>query len=157
MRKFLFILVCVATLSGCYTQKPTSVSSYYEAEPEFLNTEYDGAITMRTYGQGKNNRDAHTQALKNALYVVLFKGVKSNEPSTMRPLVPEANARDKHEAFFNKFFSDGGPYTRFVSLKDMARNSDVKEYNAIQMKKTLTVTIDKPKLKKYLIKNKIIK
>ena len=146
-----------AVICGCYTQKPTQLSSYFEGEPEFLNTEFDGSITMRTYGQGKNNKDAHSQALKNALYMVIFKGVKSNEPSTMLPLVLQANAREDHEEFFNKFFSDGGAYTRFVSLKDMAKRSDVKEYNAIQMKKTLTVTVDKPKLKKYLIKNKIIK
>ncbi len=149
--------MCLVAICSCYAQKKTQISSYYEAEPEFLNTEYDGSITLRTYGQGKNNRDAHTQAFKNAIYVVLFKGVKSNEPSTLRPLVPEANAKDKYEDFFNDFFSDGGAYTRFVSLKDMARKSKVKEYNAIQMKKTLTVTVDKPKLKKYLIKKKIIK
>ena len=32
--------------------------------------------------------------------------------------MPEVNAQQKYETYFNKFFTDNGEYKQFVSLKD---------------------------------------
>ena len=41
-------------------------------------------------------------------------------------MVPEVNAQMKYESYFNKFFTDGGEYKKFVSSKDQREASSDK-------------------------------
>lgn len=53
----------------------TTTSAYYEYEVECLGVELDGSQTLRIWGVGRNKKDAVEQAKKNAVRIVLFKGM----------------------------------------------------------------------------------
>jgi hypothetical protein len=79
----------------------------------------DGTQTMKAWGNGRNRSDATEQAKKNAVNDVLFNGIlDGKQECDRRPLVTEVNARQKHDDYFNTFFSDGGEYKKYVLLKD---------------------------------------
>lgn len=132
-------------------------AAYGNAQVEYLNSEMDGSVTLRATGQGKNQKDAVEQAKKNALYEVIFNGIRGAEGSLQRPLIFEVNAREKHSNYFNQFFSDKGPYRDFISMKDQKKGSKVKIDGDVQVKYIITVRVLVPELKNQLTQDKIIK
>lgn len=122
----------------------------------FLNTELDGSITVRTYGEGKRRADAHEQARKNAVYVVMFKGIEANG-QMIRPLITEANAYERHEAYFGQFFADDGTYKEFTSAKDEKISSKKKMRGKTQNAFGSVVRVLRLQLKARLIADGIVK
>lgn len=152
------IIYCFVLLVaiGC---KPldVSTSSYYPSSTTYMNDEGDGSLTLRAYGHGRNRSDAIEQAAKNAVRDVIFKGVNvPGNPLLSKPLVTVVNAEEKFQEFFNKFFTDGGAYSRFVTKKDRRMGSNNKEINTMQVKLSTTVRVLRSDLKQYLIKHEII-
>ena len=88
---------------------------YYTAETECMGIEYDGSVTLRAWGVGRNKKDAVEQAKKKAIRDVLFITVRNGSTAcNPRPLVPEVNAEMKYEDYFNHFFSDkNGEYKSY--------------------------------------------
>ena len=79
----------------------------------------DGSQTVKAWGKGRNRWDAIEQAKKNAINDVLFNGIyEGKQDCEKRPVVSEINARQKHEEYFNKFFTDAGEYKKYISLTD---------------------------------------
>lgn len=109
----LFFVVSLTSFS----QRRTAQEGKYSYETECLGVELDGSQTLRVWGTGRNRKDAVEQAKKNAVREVIFKGIRGGE-CEMKPLVPEVNAEEKYESYFNKFFKDDGLYKFFVTLKD---------------------------------------
>lgn len=145
-------------LTSCYANKKHTSEAFYSNKCEYLNTELDGSMTLRAYGQGRNRIDARHQARKNAVYQVIFEGVYvPNNAAMSRPLVYEANAHQKYEDFFNDFFTDGGDYTKFVNKKDKKDDTNEKSWGGAQTKISTTVTVERSKLKTYLKQQGIIK
>ncbi|MFK7947149.1 MAG: hypothetical protein AB8G11_06155 [Saprospiraceae bacterium] len=108
-------------LNSCGTQQ---VGGNFTYESECLGVALDGSQTIKSWGQGRNYLKAIEQAKKNAVRDVLFKGInKGTNECNPRPLVPEVNAQEKYERYFNSFFSDKGAYTKFVSSKDESLRS----------------------------------
>jgi hypothetical protein len=130
--------------------------------------ERDGSQTLKAYGMGRNRIDAATQARKNALHDVIFKGISSgSRECEARPLLLEVNAEEKYRSYFNTFFTDRGPfydwgnYSRFVSLRDerfiqritrsaSTRNADQDVYSVI-------VRVMREELRQQLITDGILK
>lgn len=123
-----------------------------------LNVELDGSITVAVSGEGRNMDDAKAQARKNAVYNVIFKGVKTQDANSViaRPLIFEVNAAEKYASFMNRFFMDGGEYTRFVSMEDRRLGSGKRQKKGKQVSWTITVRVLRPQLEQYLIDNGII-
>jgi hypothetical protein len=110
-------LIALFILPSCNSQK--KIAGNYSYKTECLGIEMDGSQTVKAWGNGRNRFDAIEQAKKNAVNDVLFNGIyEGKQDCEKRPVVAEVNARQKHEAYFNKFFADGGEYKKFVSLKD---------------------------------------
>ena len=104
-------------LIGCSPQ--VRIAGNYQYKTECLGVEGDGTQTLKAWGSGRNRFDAFDQALKNAIFDVLFKGITDGKSECeMRPLVPEVNARQKYETYFDKFFQDGGEYKKYISMRD---------------------------------------
>lgn len=124
-----------------------------------LNTELDGSITVRVTGAGRNRLDAKEQARKNAVYNVIFKGVKVEGRNSIlsRPLVYEVNAEEKYADFMNIFFADGGKYLEFTSMDDRRALSNRKEKGGKQVEWSITLRVLRPQLRQYLIEQNIIK
>jgi hypothetical protein len=119
MKNILFstFLITLFILPSCNSQK--KIAGNYSYKTECLGIEMDGSQTVKAWGNGRNRFDAIEQAKKNAVNDVLFNGIyEGKQDCEKRPVVAEVNARQKYEEYFNKFFSDGGEYKKFVSLKD---------------------------------------
>lgn len=111
------IVVCATFMVSCSTG--SKVAGNYTFQTECMGVEMDGSQTLRVGGSGRNRTDAIEQAKKNAIRDVLFKGIINGKPDcNMKPVVPEVNAQEKYEDYFNKFFADNGPYKEFISSKD---------------------------------------
>ncbi|MDE5837912.1 MAG: hypothetical protein K2H39_02560, partial [Paramuribaculum sp.] len=106
----------IVLLSACSKKSTPVVSSaaYVSHETICMGVEHDGSQTLRVWGKGSTKADAIEQAKKNAVYDVLFKGIRGTGECNQRPLVPEVNARERYAKYFNPFFADGGEYNRFV-------------------------------------------
>lgn len=151
----LLMAMVVAHLS-CKAQN--GYATYTQVETECLGVEEDGSQTVRAWGLGKNKSDAKEQARKNAVRDVIFKGIRSGvDGCNMRPLVAEANAREKYEAYFNKFFRDGGDYEEFVSGKDEKLGTRKTDKSASGTRMAVTVRVLRVELKERLIRDGIIK
>ena len=161
MKKILIITLVIATLPflSCYAQQ--KVSGNYTYSIQCLGTELDGSHTMKAWGNGRNRFDATEQAKKNAVYAVIFDGIREGQGGCdVKPLVNEVNAKEKYEDYFNKFFSDKGEYLNYVSLKDERIGHKVKreKKGAVGGKATSAIVrVLKPQLKQKLINDNIIK
>ena len=149
------ILVVITTIG--YAKKPST--TYYEYETECLGVAQDGSQTLIAWGAGRTRDDAKQQAMKNALNDVIFKGIRSgNELCNTKPLIFEANAREKYEDFFNFFFSENGDYKKFVTDDEGGRRLNrTKELSKREKKFGIVVMVYRPQLKEYLKSNGIIK
>lgn len=160
--KLLSVLLICSMLEispSCSAQ--TKIAGNYQYKTECLGVEGDGTQTLKAWGKGRNRFDAFAQARKNALYDVLFTGINDGSPECeMRPLVPEVNARQKYEQYFNKFFEDGGEYRKFVSMRDEQWENKLlreRKEGIGTVTHAAIVIVKRPQLKAKLIADGILK
>lgn len=154
------IIICVLLYVGSVfnnvaAQRGSNIG-YYTIEPECLGVELDGSVTLRSWGTGRDRFDAVDQALKNAVYYVVFKGIRKGNPAcNILPLIPEVNAETKYEEFFNDFFADRkGAYKKFCSGKDERLGNKVRRKGMGDSKMitySVIVRVMRSKLKDYLL------
>jgi translation elongation factor P/translation initiation factor 5A len=122
-----------------------------------MGVELDGSQTIKAWGMGKNRADAVEQARKNGVRDVLFKGILDGKQGCeMKPLVPEVNAQQKYEDYFNTFFADSGAYSNFVSNKDESLWSKQKMKAGTEVQMGVIMRILRVELKKQLIQDNIL-
>lgn len=94
----------------------------YEVEPT-TGQAVQGSILVKVWSYSKKKNIALTQAGKNAVHAVLFKGVsalntnKARVPA-QRAMVTDANAETEHAEYFKEFFKEGGKYMKFVNFQN---------------------------------------
>jgi len=154
MKKFIVILLSfVAFATAANAQKKV----LYKNTVRFLNTELDGSETLRVTGFGRNRDDAQEQAMKNAVYVVIFEGVKDgNKGGQRRPLIEETNAREKYAEYFDIFFMDKGEYLKYVTLQDKRFRSNNKDKTKLGKAYEMTVRVLRSQLKERLKQDKVL-
>lgn len=116
--KYLYSLAIIFLTSNfSFSQK--KIAGNYIYKTECMGVELDGSYTLKAWGNGRNRADAVDQAKKNAIRDVIFNNIlEGKQDCARKPLINEVNAQDKYEDYFNKFFTDGGEYINFISLKD---------------------------------------
>lgn len=145
------MLVLSIGLSGVVVSAQTS-------DTECISVEQDGSQTLRIWGTGRNRSDAIEQAKKDAVYEVLFNGVqKGNKGYNRRPLIPEVNARERYQEYFDNFFKDKGDYLNYISMADRRWGSTEKEKGPIQVRYRITVRVLIPELRQRLLQDGILK
>jgi hypothetical protein len=160
MKTRIFILSVLITFSfKSFSQGSGAVGSNYDYECRCLGLELDGSVTLESYGKGRNYFDASEQAKKNAVWAVIFMGIKEgNGGCSPDPLLFSPEPQKVYEDFFNAFFADDGAYLKYVTLKDeklqnkLKRNS--KKGKEMQQR-MVVVRVDRAGIKKYLKENKI--
>ena len=75
----------------------------------------------------------------------------------MRPLVTEVNAREKYEEYFDRFFKDGGEYSKYVTKEDEKKRSKDKVKTKTFVVRVITVRVLRTQLKNRLKGDGIIK
>lgn len=122
-----------------------------------MGVELDGSQTLRVQGYGRNRADAKEQAMKNAVWAVIFDGVKDGvEGCNMRPLVTEVNAKERYEDYFNLFFADNGAYKEYVSMRDTKRGSGGRAKDKLGYSYDLTIRVLRAELKARLMADNVI-
>lgn len=113
-KKSLILFVCIVFVFGCAQQR--QMPTYYTYKTECIGIGLDGTQTIIAYGTGMSGKEAIAQSIKNGMNDLLFKGIVSDKQEcNLKPIVPEVNAKDKYEGYFNIFFSTGGDYLKYIS------------------------------------------
>jgi hypothetical protein len=159
MKKTFVTVFLFAFVFSISAQKKTAGNYIYKTE--CLGVELDGSQTLKAWGNGRNRLDAVEQAKKNALRDVIFNGIREGKQEcNQKPLIFEVNAQEKYEDYFNLFFTDGGEYKNYISLRDERIwdkvNRDRKK-NAESVTNGLVIRVLRSELKEKLIADNIIK
>lgn len=155
--KKLLLLTVFSVFSLTYADAQ-SQPNYARTSVRCMGVELDGSQTLRVQGYGRNRMDAKEQAKKNAIWAVIFDGIRDGvEGCNMRPLVTEVNAKERYEDYFNLFFTDNGPYLEYVSMKDTKTGSGSRSKDKLGYAYDLTVRVLRAQLKERLKADSIIK
>ncbi len=106
----------------------------YEVMVEAIGT--DGTKLLKVWGYAKKKDIAKINAKKNAVAACLFKGAVGSRDMVVKPIIPNPETADKHEAFFDKFFATGGDYLQYVGITNDATGKDI-----VKMKKGYKVGV----------------
>lgn len=143
--------------AGCRSNQNVSDHlSYYKFETSSVNVSPSGIITVRAWGNGPDKRAAIETAMKNAVSDVIFKGVKGSSGYAGQPIVTEVNARERYAEYFDRFFANGGEYTRFVTESSSKDKSRAKAKSNGRENYGVTLDIDRPALARHLSDDGII-
>ena len=137
MKKLILTFFAALLCAGAFAQ-----------ETECISKELDGSLTLRVWGTGRNRTDALEQAKKQAVYDVLFQGIrKGNTDYNMRPIMTEVNARQRYQDYFDIFFMDRGDYRKYISMEDKRAGSTRIKRNYRDVTVGVTVRVLVPQLK----------
>lgn len=154
MKRVLFTIVALLSLAYADAQTQTV---YARSSIRCMGVELDGSQTLRVQGYGRNRMDAKEQAMKNAVWTVIFDGIRDGaEGCNMRPLVTEVNAKERYEDYFNLFFADNGAYKEYVTLRDTKRRSGGRVKDKVGYAYDLTIRVLRPQLKARLKADNVI-
>ncbi len=158
MKKNIFIFAIFLSLGFLSAQAQTA--TFQKEAIQCLGVEGDGSQTVRVTGSGRNRTDAIEQAKKDAVYAVIFEGIRVNAATggcNTKPLIYEHNAREKYEEYFDIFFADGGEYSKYATLEDKKIRSNSKSKNKYFKNYRIIVRVLRPELKARLKSDHIIK
>lgn len=160
MTKTRFSIILVL-FSACIITAQDKLGGNYDYATECYGSELDGSITVKAWGNGRNQSDAVEQAKKNAVRDVIFKGIQNGKSDCSRvPLLLDPNAQQINQEYFFGFFADNGEYKNYVSLKDERIFDKVKRDKKKARESVtngLVVRVLVYDIKKKLIKDGIIK
>ena len=153
----IFVALVALTLSttpawGGAQKKADKATAEWRYDAEEINRSgKQGTAVFKIWSYSKNDRIAETQAAKNAVHAILFKGYGSNRPMVS----PEA--AEEHKEFFDSFFKEGGGYRKYVQLTN---NGAVSPSDRIKVGKEwkigVVVIVSKTQLRKELERQGII-
>jgi len=148
---FAFILG-VAPVWGGAQKKADKATDQWRYDIQELNKpSKQGTVTFKVWSYSKKENIAISQAPKNAVHGILFKGYGSHAPM-VSPAAAEAN-----EAFFDDFFKEGGGYRRFVqTTNNGAPLSGDRIKQGKEWKIGVVVVISETQLRKYLEQQGVI-
>jgi len=119
MKKALTLLLLVATTLtyGQAQKKADKATEAWRYEIECAGIGADGTYLIKVWSYSKKGNVAITQAKKNAVHGIIFKGFAGGERgcNSQKPLVSNPNLESEKAEFFEPFFEEGGKYMKFVS------------------------------------------
>jgi hypothetical protein len=147
-KNIIFFVFSLLLFAGCSKK----IQADYNAEVSFQSKDTDGTITVRCYGYGKKDQEAIEDAQKNALSVILFKGLPGTEVKV--PLVDnEYNSKNSNSAYYKNLFENGFSKT-FIMSTDIV--SPLTKYNNTK-RLIVNLKININSLRRDLEINKIIR
>ena len=143
----LIIIAFIIDILGC---SPRTIP--YSAQVEFLYKHEHGTIGLNSTGYGKNRVHAIEDAQKNALNILIFKGVPGSEMNL--PLVQnESETRSKYSEYFKTFFDR--QYYKMYVVSSTESSALVKSGRLKKI--SVDVKINYVSLRKELEQNNIIR
>jgi hypothetical protein len=98
-------------------RKADEATKEWRYEIECAGIGKDGTYLIKVWSYSKNATIAITQAKKNAVHGIIFKGFSGGGQgcTSQRPLASNPNLEDEKADFFDAFFEEGGRYMKFVT------------------------------------------
>lgn len=157
---FFFCCGCVFDASAQKKAKKEAdaQTAEWRYEIETVAKKADKSYELQIWSFSKKPVVAMEQCKKNAVHTAVFKGIPSTADGRtpgVKALVTTPELNSEQQAFFVRFFADGGDYMRFVLETSGGLNETMKigkEY-----KIGIRVTVNVPALRKYLEDAKIIR
>lgn len=143
----LVILISLSITYSCSNKTLPNSSVNYISEK-------DGAITMRAIGYGANQQDAISEAEKNAVNVLLFRGLPESEQKMALIGTNESEEVEKNKHYFEKFYTQKRYKTFIMSSVPV---SEFAKQNGGTKRLTLDIKINLTALRKDLEQNNIIR
>jgi hypothetical protein len=129
----LVILMLLSVTYSCSNKTlPTSAVNYVSGN--------NGTITMRTIGNGTNQQEAISEAEKNAINVLFFRGLPESEQKVALIGTNESEEMEKHKLYFEKFYTQKRYKTFIMSsvpVSDFARQNGGEKSLALDVKVNL--------------------
>ncbi len=109
-------VLCVISIGAQQRKADTQTAQWrYEIQPT-IGQAANGSALVRVWSYSKNSTIATTQAGKNAVHGIIFKGYPTVGTIVGRePLLADPMAEEVFADYFKKFFAEGGAYQRYVS------------------------------------------
>lgn len=110
-------LLATAGMFGQAQKKADKAAEEWRYEIECVGTGTDGNYLIKVWSYSKKPSVAITQAKKNAVHGVIFKGFGGGGRGCVaqKPLASNPNIEMEKKDFFEPFFEEGGKYMKFVS------------------------------------------
>lgn len=162
MRKKLLCagLAVLLIYASCSTPKKVA-NNYYTHKTECVSVELDGTQIVNAWSNTAETVTVIEQAKKNAINDILFGGIVEGKATCdVKPILAQANIKAQNEAYFNKFFADGGEYRNYAFIKDdqvELNFSKDPEYAKKMINSGFIIKIKKPDLKQKMIADGILK
>jgi hypothetical protein len=98
-------------------RKADKATREWRYEIECAGIGKDGTYLIKVWSYSKNPKVATTQAKKNAIHGVIFKGFSGGGQgcTSQRPLAPSPSIEEEKADFFDPFFEEGGKFMKYVS------------------------------------------
>ena len=161
MNKLVLLLtcICLACASSVFAGKKKKAEEdtfRFRYDIEYSKTAADGVLMVKVWSYSPKANIATEQCRMNAVHGVLFKGyAASTSSASQKPLVKDASLESARSDFFNAFFSENGPYMRYVSTV-LEGSTEVRKVGK-EYKVGVVVTVNKDMLRKHLEDVGIIK
>lgn len=137
----------IAVTLGCSNKTlPTADVNYLSGS--------NGTITVRAIGSGSNQQDAMMDAGKNAVNVLLFRGLPESEQKTAIIGTNETEEIAKHKVYFEEFYNQKRYNTFIMSSVPV---SDLIKQSGGQKRQAVDVKVNISALKKDLEQNNIVR
>jgi len=145
---FIILMFIIGFLSDAHAQ-----SSYQYECVSFGN---DGYVTIKIWNPKKGSSYKFEQSRKDAIYVVLFSGIPSNNGCILqKPLLQKQEEQEKFKKLEKEFFKKNGIWTKFTGTAET--ESALPENLGSKNLKVFQVSVAKDLLRKYLEENNIVK
>ncbi len=162
-------LICL-TISAQRKQRLADRDTFeWEYDIEcYGGTAKHGYKLVKVWTYSKEKSVATTQAKKNAVHGIIFKGYAGEGRGcrSSRPLMNREMTDEEYEDFFKAFFLDDGDFNRFVTyatdykgiadVQKLVKNRKGRKEKFFQYKIGVVVSVASDDLRKHLEKNEII-
>ena len=113
----LLLLIMSCTFFGQARKKADKATEGWRYEIECAGIGTDGTYLIKVWSYSKKGSVAITQAKKNAVHGIIFKGFTGGARgcNSQKALATNPNLEQEKAEFFKPFFEDGGKYMKFVS------------------------------------------
>lgn len=143
----MIMLACTAAFAD-KKKKLNEDTDRFRYDIEYCKTAADGMVMVKVWSYSKRSDLAMKQCRKNAVHGVIFRGYAGSGSSSHRPLVTDAAIESVKADFFEAFFSEDGPYARYVGSM-MDGSAEIRKVGR-EYKVGVVVMVNKTMLRKHL-------
>ncbi len=114
----LLLVLTLAMSIGVYAQAKKKASGdkvVFEYEIEAMGFKPQGTYLIKVWSYFKQAKLPISQAKKNAVHGVIFKGIPGKQGVPAQNAFATPAIEDQKSDFFDKFFSDGGDFQKYVT------------------------------------------